>query len=105
MNELDELRREVASLKAARDDAWAAYREAVGVPPSEHQIRRLEKLAQALELAEARATVGRAEGWDARDKARPQYLGPNDGHYEDCMGYEDCHCASYPNPYRRASSG
>lgn len=41
-----------------------------------------------------------AEGWDARAKAKPQYLGPDGGHYPDhCYGYGDCHCASYPNPY------
>jgi hypothetical protein len=47
----------------------------------------------------------KAAGWDERSEARPQYLGPNDGHYADCMGWEDCWCASYPNPYRAASKG
>jgi hypothetical protein len=43
----------------------------------------------------------KADGWDERDRAKPQYLGPDNGHYnDDCMGWEDCHCASYPNPYR-----
>lgn len=41
-----------------------------------------------------------AQAWDERNDARPRLLGPNDGHYEDCMGWEDCYCASYPNPYR-----
>lgn len=42
-----------------------------------------------------------AQAWDERGKARGQYLGPDNGHYaEDCMGWEDCYCASYPNPYR-----
>jgi hypothetical protein len=43
----------------------------------------------------------KAGAWDERGKARPSYLGPDDGHYDDdCMGWEDCHCASWPNPYR-----
>lgn len=43
--------------------------------------------------------------WDERDKARPTYTGPDSGHYEDCMGYEDCDCAQYPNPYRKGATG
>jgi hypothetical protein len=42
----------------------------------------------------------RAEGWDERGGARGSYLGPDQGHYEDCCGWEDCYCATYPNPYR-----
>lgn len=42
----------------------------------------------------------KAEGWDERSVARPSYLGPNDGHYEDCVGWPDCYCGTYPNPYR-----
>jgi hypothetical protein len=43
----------------------------------------------------------KADVWDERDNATPQFLGPDSGHYDDeCGGYEDCHCESYPNPYR-----
>ena len=38
-----------------------------------------------------------AEGWDERHKARPDY---SQGHDDDCMGWEDCHCGRYVNPYR-----
>jgi hypothetical protein len=39
--------------------------------------------------------------WDERDNVTPQFLGPDSGHYDDeCGGWEDCHCESYPNPYR-----
>ena len=48
--------------------------------------------------------AGLADGWDERSKARPQYLGPDDGHWNDeCMGWEDCYCGSFPNPYRDPS--
>lgn len=57
--------------------------------------------------AEAEIRAAKADAWDERGKAEPQYLGPDDGHYaDDCAGWEDCHCASYPNPYReRAGQG
>ena len=38
-----------------------------------------------------------AEGWDERHKARPDY---SQGHDDDCMGWEDCLCGRYVNPYR-----
>ena len=38
-----------------------------------------------------------AEGWDERHKARPDY---SQGRDDDCMGWEDCHCGRYVNPYR-----
>ena len=38
-----------------------------------------------------------AEGWDERHKARPDY---SQGHDDDCMGWEDCRCGRYVNPYR-----
>jgi len=44
--------------------------------------------------------AAKADGWDERDRAKAFYLGPDCGHYADCGGWEDCHCASYPNPYR-----
>lgn len=45
----------------------------------------------------------KADAWDERGRARPAYSGPLDGHYpEVCGGWEDCRCASYPNPYREA---
>lgn len=47
-----------------------------------------------------RITKAKADAWDERDKAKPQYLGPDNGHYADCAGWEDCHCGSYANPYR-----
>ena len=37
-----------------------------------------------------------AEGWDERHKARPDY---SQGRDDDCMGWEDCHCGRYVNPY------
>jgi hypothetical protein len=42
----------------------------------------------------------KAEAWDEARSAPPQYLGPDNGHSWDCMGWEDCHCDTYPNPYR-----
>lgn len=51
-------------------------------------------------IVAAREAAARREAWDERGKARPQYLGPIDGHYDDCMGWEDCDCGTYPNPYR-----
>ena len=44
----------------------------------------------------------KADVWDEARNARAQYLGPEDGHYEDCMGYTDCFCDTYPNPYRES---
>jgi hypothetical protein len=47
----------------------------------------------------------KADVWDERDNATPQFLGPDIGHYDDeCGGWEDCHCESYPNPYRGAEA-
>lgn len=41
-----------------------------------------------------------AQAWHERDRARPVYLGPDNGHYpDDCMGWGDCMCGTYPNPY------
>ena len=47
----------------------------------------------------------KADVWDERNHARAQYLGPDNGHEWDCMGYEDCYCATYPNPYRKETNG
>lgn len=47
------------------------------------------------------AMRAKAEAWDERGRALPQYLGPDGGHFdEDCMGWSDCHCGAFPNPYR-----
>jgi hypothetical protein len=51
-------------------------------------------------ILEQRMVAERVRVWDERGDARPQYLGPRNGHYDECMGWEDCDCASYPNPYR-----
>lgn len=46
-------------------------------------------------------TEQRAIGWDERGTARPVYLGPDGGHYnDDCGGWSDCHCGTFVNPYR-----
>lgn len=42
----------------------------------------------------------KAEAWDERDRATATYDGPDGGHEYDCMGWEDCYCGHYPNPYR-----
>jgi hypothetical protein len=47
-------------LIAVNDALRVAYRAAVGVPPSEHQIRRLEAMAQRLE--ECQAELRRLKG-------------------------------------------
>jgi hypothetical protein len=45
----------------------------------------------------------KADAWDEARSAPPQFLGPDNGHYNDCLGWEDCHCDTYPNPYRKAT--
>ena len=60
----------------------------------------LAALVERVKVAEAAVVSAKADGWDERDRARASYLGPDSGHYEDCMGWEDCNCATYPNPYR-----
>ena len=50
----------------------------------------------------------KADVWDERNHTRASYLGPdnnNNGHEWDCMGYGDCYCATYPNPYRKDANG
>jgi hypothetical protein len=59
-------------------------------------IRAIATPAQSEWLAEVKANA-----WDEARSAPPQYLGPDNGHYNDCMGWEDCHCDTYPNPYRK----
>lgn len=59
-----------------------------------------EQVDAVYALFEAAVPRIRGEGWDERERAKPQYFGPDQGHYEECCGYEDCYCASYPNPYR-----
>ena len=66
--ERDDLRSVVATLKQVN-------REALGVPASEHQIRRLEDMAQRLEAAEAERDALRAamdEAVQERDRLRSQ---------------------------------
>jgi hypothetical protein len=43
--------------------------------------------------------AAQAQAWDARGCARGTYAGPDNGHAWDCAGWEDCACATYPNPY------
>ena len=57
--------------------------------------RRREVMLNMRESDEGRALM--AEGWEARHKARADY---SQGHDDDCMGWEDCHCGRYVNPYR-----
>lgn len=53
------------------------------------------------DVLDAVRTEAKAQGWDERAVARPQYLGPDNGHYnEDCGGWSDCHCGTISNPYR-----
>ena len=42
-----------------------------------------------------------AEAWDERHATRPNY---SQGHDDDCMGWEDCHCGRYLNPYRKGDA-
>ena len=42
-----------------------------------------------------------AEAWDERHATRPNY---SQGHDDDCMGWEDCRCGRYLNPYRKADA-
>lgn len=60
--------------------------------------RRAVALARLVRMA-------KAEGWEARNTARPQYLGPNEGHYDGCMGWDDCDWGSYSNPYAQTFMG
>lgn len=61
---------EAVEWPADDDDSWRAvakrweclYREAVGIPASEHQRRRLEQMADAVEEARARANRPTATG-------------------------------------------
>ena len=62
------------------------------------------ELVERVKVAEAAVVSAKADGWDERDRAQPQYLGPDHGHYKGCMGYEDCYCGTYPNPYRTMDS-
>lgn len=47
----------------------------------------------------------KADVWDERGRTLASYLGPDNGHEWDCMGYGDCYCATYPNPYRKDANG
>ena len=47
----------------------------------------------------------KADVWDERGRTLASYLGPDNGHEWDCMGYGDCYCAVYPNPYREDANG
>lgn len=91
---------EYLALQVARSEAAEAFKRSSitddNPPPPESSRSKRDEVEDA---EVARVAAARAEGWEAREKARPQYLGPDDGHYHDCMGWEDCHCASYPNPY------
>ena len=87
--------------------ASEAYAQGVGERPFSQRMRAaitaaLPRLESATEdnLARLRGTpAGKrllAEGWEARHKARADY---SQGHDDDCMGWEDCHCGRYVNPY------
>lgn len=46
----------------------------------------------------------KADVWDERGRTLASHLGPNNGHEWGCMGYGDCYCATYPNPYRKEAN-
>lgn len=85
---MDETTREL--LAKAEFTTWAGQGERYGPEWADHLVPIVEHL-----IREAKR-----EAWDERNDASPQYLGPLNGHYDDCMGWEDCYCDSYPNPYR-----
>ena len=105
-----------AALKAATPGPWRADNNDVWTADGDRFISApvriadanlianaptwLAELVERVKVAEAAVVSAKADGWDERDRARASYLGPDHGHYEDCMGWEDCHCATYPNPYR-----
>ena len=94
------LREAVAELarKWEQQEHWAVHRHTAA-----QALRRLlaDPPMEVSPGAGAALRMAKAEAWDEARAAKPQYLGPDDGHYpDDCMGWEDCHCASYPNPYR-----
>lgn len=75
-----EVERERDEARASRDEGWAAYREAVGVPPSRHQAERLERMAQAVESSQVEVAALRkqveavralADEWDAVERSKP----------------------------------
>lgn len=74
-------------------------------PDCEEMIREVgredaEVYAEALTPTIAGyVALKQAEAWQAGRSAKGQYLGPDDGHYPDCMGWNDCRCATYSNPY------
>jgi hypothetical protein len=65
--EVDRLRAELAEAREGQRISNDLYREAVGVPPSEHQTRRLEQMAQRLETAVAELADRDARLRDARE--------------------------------------
>jgi hypothetical protein len=77
--------------------AWRKYRDQVAAKGNMSAYSAEFDRWLAEHDAEAKA-----EAWDEARNAKPQFLGPDNGHYSDCMGWEDCHCESYPNPYRKA---
>jgi hypothetical protein len=79
--------------------ALIASRSAEPRVPFPHERLLADRIISSDWLADL-IREAQAEAWDERNDARPQYLGPRDGHYDDCAGWEDCYCDSYPNPYR-----
>lgn len=77
----------------------AIYCEHDGHPSQGSSARCKQRIQETADRIERLLTEAKAEAWVERDRARPRYLGPDNGHYHDCMGWEDCHCATYPNPY------
>ena len=99
---------------------------AAGMPASDHPV--VQRAARVLDAAHSKSSTtsahlsiltalshltaddlrntdaGRelmAEAWDERHATRPNY---SQGHDDDCMGWEDCHCGRYLNPYRKADA-
>ena len=75
--EVRRLRAELADAKTQRAEDLETirmlgdtYREAVGVPPSEHQARRLEDMAQRLETAQAELADANSREQQVRAQVR-----------------------------------
>ena len=73
--------------------------------PNDQMVHVLDTAIPHLTADDLRNTpAGRelmAEAWDERHATRPNY---SQGHDDDCMGWEDCHCGRYLNPYRKADA-
>lgn len=94
---------------AVSPDARAALAETLCDAMCHHEGRYRECVTKADALAESPTFVEllrteRATGWDERSAAHPLYRGPDNGHALDCLGWDDCRCGTYPNPYRTVAT-